>query len=103
MGNIKPGSQDSYTKVIGRNLSPFSLPDRLHSDQGGQFERKLIEELCKLLQVVKTHTTLYHPQEDGLVERANRTILNMLATMVKDHKDQESHLRATCMAYNSSI
>ena len=28
----------------------------------------------------------------------------MLATAVKDHhKDWESHLRATCMAYNSSI
>ena len=38
------------------------------------------------------------------MERANRTILNMLATVVEDHhRDWESHLRATCMAYNSSI
>ena len=81
----------------------FSLPDRLHSDQGRQFEGKLIEELCKLMQVEKTHTIPYHPQGDGLVERANRTILNMLAIVVKDHKDWESHLRATCMTYNSSI
>ena len=73
-------------KLLEEMFLCFSLPDRLHSDQGRQFEGKLIEELCKLLQVEKTHTTPYHPQEDGLVERANRTILNMLATVVKDHK-----------------
>ena len=90
-------------KLLEEMFLRFSLLDRLHSDQGRQFEGKLIEELCKLLQVEKTHTTPYHPQGNGLVERANRTILNMLATVVKDHRDWESHLRATCMAYNSSI
>ena len=90
-------------KLLEEMFLRFSLPDRLHADQGRQFEGKLIEELCKLLQVEKTHTTPYHPQGDGLVERANRTILNMLATVVKEHKDWESHLRATCMAYSSSI
>lgn len=90
-------------KLLEEMFLRFSLPDRLHSDQGRQFEGKLIEELCKLLQVEKSHTTPYHPQGDGLVERANRTILDMLATVVKNHKDWESHLRATCMAYNTSI
>ena len=57
---------------------------------------------CRLRRHIAT--TTYHPQGDGLVERANRTILNMLATVMKDDKDWESsHLRATCMAYNSSI
>ena len=40
-------------------------------DQRRQIEGKLIEELYKLLQVGKTHTIPYHPQEDVLVERAN--------------------------------
>ena len=90
-------------KLLEEMFLRFSLPNRLHSDQGRQFEGKLIGELCRLLQVEKTRTTPYHPQGDGLVERANRTILNMLATVVKNHKDWESHLRATCMAYNTSI
>ena len=72
-------------KLLDETFLHFSLPDRLHSDQGRQFEGTLIEELCKLLQVEKTHTTPYHPQGDGLVERASRTILNMLATVVRDH------------------
>ena len=64
-------------KLLEEMFLRFSLPDRLHSDQGRQFEGKLIEELCKLLQVEKTHTTPYHPLGDGLVERANRTILRL--------------------------
>ena len=62
----------------------------------------LREKLCKSLQIEKTRTTPYQPQGDGLRERTNRTILDMLVTVIRDHKDWESHLRATCMAYNTS-
>ena len=38
--------------------------------------------MCSLLGITKTRTTLYHPQSDGMVERFNRTLLNMLSTAV---------------------
>ena len=53
----------------------FSPPERLHSDQGRQFESKLVKEVCRVLQVEKSHTSPYHPQGGGLVERYNRTLL----------------------------
>ena len=62
----------------------FSPPEQLHSDQGRQFESEVISEMCKLLGVAKTCTTLYHPQSDGLVARFNRTLLSMLATAAKE-------------------
>ena len=61
----------------------FSMPEQLHSDQGRQFESDLMAEICKTLGILKTHTTPYHPQCDGLVERFNRTLLDMLATTTK--------------------
>ena len=63
-----------------------------------------IKELVKLLGVVKTKTTPYHPQSDGLVERLNRTILNMLAISARERPfEWENHLQKVYMAYNSSV
>ena len=51
---------------------------------GETFEAKVLKEVCQLLGVKKTRTTPYHPQSDGLVERFNRTLLDMLSMAVKD-------------------
>ena len=65
----------------------FGVPDSIHTDQGKNFESKVIQEICHLLGVTKTGTTPYHPQSDGLVERFNRTLLEMLSTTVADEHD----------------
>ncbi|KAL5479408.1 hypothetical protein EMCRGX_G022928 [Ephydatia muelleri] len=82
----------------------FSPPEQLHSDQGRQFEADLLKEVCTLLQIQKTRTMAYHPHCNGLVERFNRTLLDMLSTTVKDHKmDWDQCIRRVCLAYNSSV
>ena len=56
----------------------FGPSCRLHSDQGCNFESHLLSDLCKAFKVTKSHTTPYHPMGDGLVERMNRSLLNLL-------------------------
>ena len=91
-------------KLLNEMFFRFSLPDQILSDQGRQFESALITELCNVLQIQKSRTTPYNPQADGLVERSNRTLLSMLSIVVDEHPQTwESHLRAVCMAYNTSI
>ena len=92
------------TKLVDEFYCRFGPPEQLHSDQGKQFESKLIQQICSILKISKSRTTAYHPQCDGLVERFNRTLKHMLATSLKDHPfDWEDRLRKVCMAYNTSV
>ena len=60
----------------------LGLPEQIHSDQGAQFESLLMAELCRLWRVDKSHTTPYHPQSNGLVERNNRKLGDSLRALL---------------------
>ena len=78
----KTVAQSLVTQILTR----FGIPLSLHTDQGVQFESIVFQEMCKLLGIHKTRTTAYRPQSDGLVERANQTLLNMLKAYVSDNQ-----------------
>ena len=62
-----------------------------------------IKEICMLCTLTRhMHTTSYHPQSDGLVERANHTIQTMLATAIDEKDEWEECLPKVCLAYNTS-
>ncbi|VDI13004.1 Hypothetical predicted protein [Mytilus galloprovincialis] len=72
-------------------------------DKGSQLESKLFRELCKRLRIDKTRTTAMHPQSDGMVERLNRTVEDVLSKYVaKHHRDWDRHLQLALMACRSS-
>ena len=82
----------------------YGMPRRLHSDQGANFESKVIEELCTLLGVKKSRTTPYHPQCNGSVERWNRTLIGMLGTLPLEKKRKwHHHIGMLVLAYNATI
>ena len=86
-------------KLVDKFFFRFSPPQQLNSDQGRNFESEVITEVCKLLGVVNSRTTPYHPQSDGFVERYNKTLLDMLLKAVHDKPFQWDNLRRLCLAY----
>jgi len=79
----------------------YGLPKRIHSDKGANFVGKLMTELCKLLGIDKSSTTPYHPMGNGMCERFNRTLCNMLGTLDPDSKrDWKTHVGPLVHAYN---
>ena len=85
-------------------FSRFGLARQLHSDQGKNFEAALVKELCKLTGIHKTRTTPFHPRSDGLTERANRTILQMLRATTQEHPhDWPNRLPALLATYRMTV
>ncbi|VDI68960.1 Hypothetical predicted protein [Mytilus galloprovincialis] len=84
-------------------IKRYGCPMQLHSDQGRQYESLLFQELCKLMEVKKTRTTPLHPRSDGMVERMNKTINDMLSKYIKPHqRDWDKYLDYLMMVYNST-
>ncbi|KAI2662301.1 Retrovirus-related Pol polyprotein from transposon 17.6 [Labeo rohita] len=79
-------------KAIAQELfllaSRVGIPTEILTDQGTPFMSRLMADLCGLLRVKQLRTTVYHPQTDGLVERFNQTLKQMLRRVAaEDRRD----------------
>ena len=59
-------------------FSIVGLPDILNSDQGQNFKNTILRQTLAAFGIEKSHTTAYHPRCDGMVERFNRSLLQLL-------------------------
>ncbi len=66
--------------------SRVGIPREILTDQGTPFMSRTMADLCRLLQVKQLRTTVYHPQTDGLVERFNKTLKQMLRRVAADDR-----------------
>lgn len=55
-------------------ISRFGVPEDITSDRGPQFTSSLWSNLNNLIGVKQLHTTSYHPQANGMVERLHRQL-----------------------------
>ncbi len=76
----------------------YGMPEKLHSNQGPDFESKTFKELCEISGIKKVRTTPYHPKGNP-VERFNHTLLRMLGTL----KAREGSLESFCKTTGSCL
>ena len=89
--------------LITHWISRYGCPMTIQSNNGKVFVGGLTEELKKRSHIAQAHSTTYHPQTNGLVERQNRTLVNMLSLYCSRYMtDEDKYLVQVVGAYNST-
>ena len=79
------------------------VPDEVVHDCGRQFISDVMKQVERLQGVASIHTTLYHPQSNGLVERFNRTLKEMIKKTTQDQPEEwDRFLPALLFAYRET-
>ncbi|UYV61202.1 hypothetical protein LAZ67_1003805 [Cordylochernes scorpioides] len=78
-------------------------PREIITDRGRGFQSKLISELTGLCSSAQRFTTAYHPQTNGLTERLNKTLADMMSMYVDvEQKEWDVILPFITFAYNTA-
>jgi transposase InsO family protein len=70
-------------KALIENLSERKIKI-LKSDNGGEYTSKEFAKFCKDAEIKRELTTPHNPQQNGVAERKNRTIMEAVKTMIHD-------------------
>ena len=89
---LKTQTTEEVADALIGVFARVGIPQEIASDQGSNFMSRLMKELCDQLQIRRVTTTPYHQAANGLVERWNQTMKNMLRRMVHDSSHQWDRL-----------
>ena len=77
---------------------------KVRSDNGTEFRNTQVEELCNDIGIKHEFSSTYTPQQNGVVERKNKTLIALARAMLDDYgisqKFWAEAINTTCHASN---
>ena len=87
----KTDTYDIFKKFLTRADNGFELTvKKVRSDNGSEFRNTRVEELCDDKGIKHEFSTKYTPEQNGLVERKNRTLIDMARSMLSEYNISDS-------------
>ena len=94
---------EHVSEELVRIFSRVGIPKEILTDQGTNLTSELLAEMYRLLHIDSLRTSPYHPQTDGMVERFNGTLKEMLRKCAsEDGKDWDRVLPYVLFPYREA-
>ena len=91
------------SKILNEYISRWGCPLFIHGDQGRTYESKVFKELCRMLEIRKTRTSVRNTKGNGQSERFNRNLLRMIKAYLCGELDEwDLHLGCLARAYRAT-
>ena len=91
---------ETVAEALWQMWTRVGVPKEVLTDMGTQFVSRLMDQVNRLVGIQAHTTTPYHAQANGLVERFNATLKQMLKRLCQDHpKDWDKYVPAVLFAY----
>lgn len=96
-------AQTIADRLVRQFICKFGIPEKILTDQGQDFMSKLLKDVSKLLKIKQLHTTAYHPQSNGSLERSHSTIIEYLKHYVNEGQtDWDEWLDFAMFSFNTT-
>jgi transposase InsO family protein len=101
----KSNTQETLKEFLRRAQNEFGLRiKKIRSDNGTEFKNSQIEGFLEEEGIKHEFSSPYTPQQNGVVERKNRTLLDMARTMLDEYKTPDRFwteaVNTACYAIN---
>ncbi|KAK7089232.1 hypothetical protein V1264_024235 [Littorina saxatilis] len=99
--------KDIHAETVADALWDFwtrlGIPSEILTDNGSQFTGTLMQEVTELLRIKRKTSAVFHPAGNGLCERMNGTLKNMLKKMcIEQPKAWDTFISALLFAYRET-
>ena len=99
---LRDQGTDHVCRELRKWIGRYGVPLKLHSDNGPCFISTEFQYFLDRYGIEHSYSTAYRSQENGSVERLNRTMETMLSKLVtKNPRDWSGYLPEVQLAYNS--
>jgi transposase InsO family protein len=101
----KADVSDIFKRFVTRAENEFENKlNKVRSDNGSEFKNSRIENFCDEKGIKHEFSTTYTPEKNGLVERKNRTLIDMARSMLSEYDVSHSFwaeaINTACHASN---
>ena len=101
---LRSCTAQAVTKALLKFFTQYGVAKTVQTDQGTHFTAKILNQVLKELGCSHVYSVAYHPESQGVLERAHQTLKTMMKMYIHDHeKDWDQGIHFLLFALRDSV